>query len=92
MSNNKTKQSDAELIQRRTNAWNKRPIISTEMFGKTSWEHKACNKAKSSYDHSMKTYHGKKLQKNLQNSVLSKDFAKSPLMSSATISLQKIKF
>ena len=88
----KIQNADAELIAKRTAAWNKRPIISTEMFGKTSWEHKACKKAKGSYEHSMKTYHGKKLQKNLQETILSKDFTKSPLMKSATINLQKIKF
>jgi predicted Zn-dependent protease len=74
MSSTNQKQSDAELIQRRTNAWNKRPIISFEMFAKTSKEKKELAKAKKENKRVLSTYGGKYelrgIQRKLMNSNL----------------------
>jgi hypothetical protein len=86
------KEADALLIAKRTAAWNKRPVRSMEMYTKTSWEKKLTNKVKGIHNKGMKTYYGKRQQKNLQDTIMSKDFSKSPLMQSATVILNKIKF
>jgi hypothetical protein len=70
MSSTNQKQSDAELIQRRTNAWNNRPIRSMEMFAKTSYEHRLVNKAKRQYKRNLVTPEGIQLKKNVQKHIL----------------------
>jgi len=81
-----TKQNDAELIQRRTAAWNNRPIISSDMWAKTSWEHKLINKLKSR----SKRYLGKRDQIKLQETIMRTDLKNSPIMANATLSFTKI--
>jgi hypothetical protein len=92
MSKTDKKRNDAQIIERRTAAWNKRPVMSMEMYAKTNWEKKLTNKVKSVHTKGMKTYYGKRQQKNLQDTIMFKDFSKSPLMQSATVTINKIKF